>query len=120
MKKFGTLAVALAAVAMLSATPLMAKDLSVKAPEMPQAPSISEPQAPKVTLSNSLGSKGNDVMGSAQKKMENAAGKLKDQALGKTEAKEAVGGVKDGATLNTPSGAAQETRTAVTPETQAK
>lgn len=120
MKKFGTLAVALVAAAMLSSTPSFAKDMTIKAPEIPQAPTISEPQAPKVELSESLGSKGKEAVDSAQKRIDNDAEKLKDQLSETQKLRENLDVTQESVTVETPSGVAQETETVITPETPAK
>lgn len=120
MKKFGSLAVALAAVAMLSTTPAMAKDIAVNTPEIPQAPPVSAPQTPKVDLSESLGSKTKEAADSAKEKIANSAEKLKENLPGARQGQEAVEVTQENVTVETPSGLAQESQTVITPETPAK
>lgn len=127
MKKFSALAVAFAATAILSATPLMAKDIAIKTPDAPQAPAVSAPETPKADFSSKLGDKTTSLKDQAKEKLadqarekvDNAANNLKQKLPGQ---KEGVGEVlkQESVTVETPSGAAQETITTITPETPAK
>lgn len=125
MKKFSALAVALTATAILSASPLMAKDITIKTPDAPQAPSVSAPETPKADLSSKLGDKAKDMAGQAKEKLadqarekiDNAADNLKQKLPGQ---KEAIEVNQESVTVETPSGAAQETITTITPENPAK
>lgn len=143
MNKYKNITLAIIAGAFLFSGTAMAADVTIKTPDVPQQPVVNTPKAPdiqKPDLAGTLKSKANEAVDTAQQKFDSAADKLK-QSLGnkkdqitdtastavnknatnvKSQADKAKNEILDvtqeTVTVETPTGAAQETTTTITPE----